>query len=618
MKSVIKSKMYQAVVALFCCMLSLSACSGGGDGSPDTGPTAPINHAPTANSFTLTLEGNVPKEVDVIQKSGLEDPDGDPLTCVSDGATEGVTVDDIGDGKADITASSNLIDSDTLVKASWTCTDPYGEKAAFNANIEAINTAPEASNFSLTCSGGQGVDFNPANLSGLSDANGDPLELTEIKLQNSDHGTLSPGANEGEYTFTANNAYSGSVATISITFTDSHGATVTIAVSINILNNAPEGNQTTADVECQGGSFILLNPFTDFGISDPNGDTMEIDQDQSSANNGTLTFGADGSIRFTPDKSFKGATQITIVVKDQWGRSYTATYVINVTNTPPIVGQVNDSFEGGDGSSYTFNPTQLFDPYDPNTGDTVTLSSCTQSSGAPGVLQNNYDGTYSVYPLGEYIGSYGDVTCKFTDGEATTDGVASITVDNGIPEGIDAQLTMTGDSLDFDAVTECDVQDPNDGEITIKSFTVPSSNAVVVQINDTTRELRVTSLEGNKDLITIDVVFQDSDGGKVAQRIEVTIEAAPNHAPTAEDMSITLFGNSSITFDGLAGASDLDGDTLTITGVSLPSHGFALNIGGSNVKYQPNGGYTGLDSFTITISDGKGGEATRTVYVTVQ
>ena len=64
-------------------------------------------------------------------------------------------------------------------------------------------------------------------------------------------------------------------------------------------------------------------------------------------------------------------------------------------------------------------------------------------------------------------------------------------------------------------------------------------------------------------------------------------------------------------------ASDLDGDTLSLTGVTDGDHGTAtINLDGT-VTYTPDTDYVGDDSFTYTIEDGFGNTSTGTVSVSV-
>ncbi len=90
-----------------------------------------------------------------------------------------------------------------------------------------------------------------------------------------------------------------------------------------------------------------------------------------------------------------------------------------------------------------------------------------------------------------------------------------------------------------------------------------------------------------------------------------------NTGPNAVDDAITVDFNSFATVvDVLANDSDPESDPLTITAVSTPTHGSAAITSGG-ISYTPMTGYSGPDSFTYTITDGRGGSATATVSVTV-
>ncbi len=90
-----------------------------------------------------------------------------------------------------------------------------------------------------------------------------------------------------------------------------------------------------------------------------------------------------------------------------------------------------------------------------------------------------------------------------------------------------------------------------------------------------------------------------------------------NKPPVAQDDSTTVEMNSTDnTIDVLANDSDPDGDALSVTAVSMPAHGGAASTG-SGVAYTPAADYVGPDSFTYTVSDGRGGSATATVHITV-
>ena len=82
-----------------------------------------------------------------------------------------------------------------------------------------------------------------------------------------------------------------------------------------------------------------------------------------------------------------------------------------------------------------------------------------------------------------------------------------------------------------------------------------------------------------------------------------------DYATTPEDTPVTI--------DVLANDSDADGDTLSVTTVSDGAHGTVLINGDGTLTYTPAADYHGEDSFSYTISDGWGGEATGLVSVIV-
>ncbi len=55
----------------------------------------------------------------------------------------------------------------------------------------------------------------------------------------------------------------------------------------------------------------------------------------------------------------------------------------------------------------------------------------------------------------------------------------------------------------------------------------------------------------------------------------------------------------------LAGATDLDGDALTVTAVTQPAHGTVTWATDGTATYRPAANYNGPDAFTYTVTDGK-------------
>lgn len=90
-----------------------------------------------------------------------------------------------------------------------------------------------------------------------------------------------------------------------------------------------------------------------------------------------------------------------------------------------------------------------------------------------------------------------------------------------------------------------------------------------------------------------------------------------NQAPVAVDDSAETTEGVPVTISVLANDYDPDGDPLTLVSVGPAGHG-TTTIAGDAISYAPVAGFCGVDSFSYTIADDYGGEATGTVTVMVR
>lgn len=89
-----------------------------------------------------------------------------------------------------------------------------------------------------------------------------------------------------------------------------------------------------------------------------------------------------------------------------------------------------------------------------------------------------------------------------------------------------------------------------------------------------------------------------------------------NRPPMAVNDTASTKQNQPVLIDVLSNDSDPDADAISISGVGSAAHGTAV-IQGQKILYTPATDYAGADSFSYTISDGHGGNATAQVAVTV-
>ncbi|HYI61623.1 MAG TPA: Ig-like domain-containing protein [Acidimicrobiales bacterium] len=100
--------------------------------------------------------------------------------------------------------------------------------------------------------------------------------------------------------------------------------------------------------------------------------------------------------------------------------------------------------------------------------------------------------------------------------------------------------------------------------------------------------------------------YQATNGAEVADpaaTVTVTVTTV-NDSPEPGTIALTVTEGEPVTFDLLAGASDPDGDPLTVASYQQPAHGTVTCTEAGSCTYTPTPGYVGADSFTYVLSDG--------------
>ncbi|HWQ84888.1 MAG TPA: Ig-like domain-containing protein, partial [Anaerolineales bacterium] len=157
-------------------------------------------------------------------------------------------------------------------------------------------------------------------------------------------------------------------------------------------------------------------------------------------------------------------------------------------------------------------------------------------------------------------------------------------------------ITLTGSDVDLDPLTFAVVDNPAHGTL---SGTAPD----LIYTPD-------ADFNGDDSFS-----FTVSDGALVSAPAAVSITVEPvNDAPLADSQTVTTEEDTplAITLSG----SDVDGDSLTFALVADPAHG-TLSGTAPDLLYTPAAGYTGMDSFTFTVSDGTLVSAPAAVNITI-
>ena len=124
-----------------------------------------------------------------------------------------------------------------------------------------------------------------------------------------------------------------------------------------------------------------------------------------------------------------------------------------------------------------------------------------------------------------------------------------------------------------------------------------------------------TSSQGKPAAANHPPAISDGKGGRDTAAVTVTVTAL-RKAPVAVDDQMRIEQGSSATLMVLANDHDPDGDRLAVWSFTQPANASAT-CSGSTCTYMPDPGFHGIDNFTYTVSDGKGGRDTATVWMTV-
>jgi VCBS repeat-containing protein len=389
----------------------------------------------------------------------------------------------------------------------------------------------------------------------------------------------------------------------SVTFADPNGATPTTGTrtvtfqvndghTANNLSNTESRNITvnrnSPPVANDDSASTDKHTAIDIAVlandSDPDGDTLHVASVDTAGTTGSVSINPDGTIHYDPDGQFENlqagqtATDtFTYQASDGFSNSNpaTVTVTINGVNDPPVLSNIETSaasYRAQDSAIQVTNTLIAADPDDTTlAGATVAITSGFGSG----------TDTLSFTDQNGITGSYNSAT-----------GVLSLTGSSSVANYQTALRSVLFSSSD--------------------SSTTPATRTITFQLND----------------------GHASNNLSNAQSRSINVSEA-NQAPVAQNQSYNAVGNTplgvgtmptgpAVTQTGsvLNGDSDPDsGSPITLTGNSQPAHGSVVMDSDGTFTYAPAAGFSGVDSFTYTITDtddpNNPKTATGTVTITV-
>ena len=434
-----------------------------------------------------------------------------------------------------------------------------------------------------------------------SDPDGNPLTVTAVGV--AAHGTTSIiSASSVRYSPAAN--YNGSDS-FTYTVSDGKGGTASAAVSVVVaaINDFPTGHNDSASTqEDKPVTITVLS-----NDEDPDGDPLTVTS-VASPQHGTAVKNGDNSITYTPAANFSGADSFSYSLSDGNGGTSSAAVTVTVTSVNDVPTARNDSATTPEGQVVTI--AVLANDADDD-GDSLTVSAVGAAS--HGTAVKNANNTVSYTPAANFSGS-DTFTYTITDGKGgTASAVVTVTV-TAVTEAPVANDDLASTAEDSPVVVNVAANDTDaDGDsLSVSSVTQPQHGTAVVQTASSVRYTPSANYHGSDSF-----TYTISDGTRTAAaQVLVTITSV-NDIPVAVVDGAATLKNQAVSISVLANDSDVDGDALTVTGVTQPQHGSTAIVGGATVLYTPASNFTGSDLFSYTVGDGHSGTAGATVTVTV-
>lgn len=341
--------------------------------------------------------------------------------------------------------------------------------------------------------------------------------------------------------------------------------------------------------------------------ADPDGDALSISAVGTPAHGSVRIEG--GMLSYLPEAGHAGQDAFSYTVVDGRGGSASAMVTISIAqapNRPPLARDDNASTLPGQAVSIDV----LANDADPD-GDTLALLSLTQ----PMHGTATFAGSVVIYrPAPGHVGS-DRFEYTVDDGHGGRASASVTIVVDPLPNRApfardDAASTAAGMAVAI-AVLANDV-DPDGDPLAVVAVTQPAGGSVAFTAGGVT----YTPAAGFAGSDRFGYTISDGRGGSASASVDVIVTAAANTPPVALDDAVTAALGGPTAIDVLANDSDADGDPLSISAVTPPTGGSVV-ISGTGLIYTANAAFTGVDRFTYTIVDGRGGSATANVSVTM-
>ncbi|MEW6219010.1 MAG: Ig-like domain-containing protein, partial [Thermodesulfobacteriota bacterium] len=489
--------------------------------------------------------------------------------------------------------------------ADWHGTDSFTYQIASGSSqatgtgtvtVQPVNDPPQAVADSATTS--EDTPVTVAVLANDTDPDGDPLAITVLGAASLGRAQLE--GNRIVYTPDPD-VHGTGVFTYALSAGQGGTATGTVTVTIQGVNDPPVAMADTA-TSSEDTAVIVDVLGNDL---DPDGEALVVTA-ASSGSRGRATV-SDNRVLYTPDANANGIDSFTYQISDgQGGNAFgTVTVTIQAVDDPLTAG--SDAATTDEDSPALVDV--LANDTDPDGTELILVAVTPGTHGSTAV-----SGRRVLYtPAANWHGS-DTFTYQVSDGQGSTaSAVVTVLVHpvNDRPSAV-ADTASTSEDTAVTVDVLANDMDPDQDPLTVTSVSAGTAGATVVSAN---RVVYTPDADWH-GTDSFSYQISDSHGGTATGTVTVTVRAV-NDPPQAAADTASTSEDTSVAVSVLANDVDRDGDPLTVAAVGNGGHGLA-STDGRQVVYDPEANWSGTDSFTYQVEDGRGGTATATVTVVVQ
>jgi hypothetical protein len=348
--------------------------------------------------------------------------------------------------------------------------------------------------------------------------------------------------------------------------------------------------------------------------------TLNISETSTPSAGGTLRIVGGRSLQYSPAANFAGLETFTYTVVDGLGSQSTATVSVEVTNIneDPVVGP--DLYTvPEDSSGHRFdvlaNDTGL-----PDVGETLTLTSVGPASAGGSVQLDGQVVVYSPAPNFEGIETFPYTVIDGNGGSTTATVTVTVENSNDPPTVLNDAFAVNPDTLNnpLEVLANDSIAPDRNETLTIVAFTPPLNGTATI---DNGVRLAYSPTPGYLGPDSLTYTVRDSNGAEATGTVSLTVTVV-NNPPIATPDNFNINRNSTANrLRVLANDSTLPDVTevLSITVVSAPNRGGTVVAAENNtvLRYTPAPQFAGVETFTYTVTDGRGAFATALVTINV-